>query len=237
MNILAFRERMTAIRASVSDIVNGKYGEENGPYVISPYGVELRRIALVGFITEQRSGEGKQGKYAYITIDDGTAAIKAWAWDIHVESLDKIEKSILALIIGKVKAFRDEVYIAPEIIRKLEDPNFITLHMLERYHILLSRGGSVEHDFTPPTDSILQESLDENSQSMGSTKPTSKLGNLIYEYVRENIGPDGIKIAEIVAHFLPLGYEKQKVNLEVLDLQEQGILQEIKVGQYTINDN
>ncbi len=237
MTILAFRERMTAIRASVSDIVNGKYGEDSGPFIISPYGIELRRIALVGFITEQKSGEGKQGKYAYITIDDGTAAIKAWAWDIHVESLENVEKSILALIIGKVKSFRDEVYIAPEMIRKLENPNFITLHMLERYHILLTRGNPGEHDFAPPTETILQESLDDPPESGGSAKPTSKLGNQIYEYVRENLGPDGIKIDEIVAHFLPLGYKKTKVNLEVLDLQEQGILQEIKVGQYTISDN
>ncbi len=227
---------MTAIRASVSDIVNGKFGEDSGPYVISPYGVELRRIALVGYITDQRSGQGSQGKYAYITIDDGSGAIKAWAWDIHVESLEKIEKNILALIIGKLKSFKDDVYVAPEIIRKLDDPNFMTFHMMERYRTLLTMAGSADFDFTPPSEDILQETLENASKTKVSVQPTGKLGKLIYDYIQENLGPDGIKIDEIVAHFLPMGYQKTAVNLEVLDLQEQGLLQEIKVGHYTLGD-
>ena len=41
---------MTAVRSNIADIVNGTYGDDNGPHVVSPYGVELRRVVLVGFI-------------------------------------------------------------------------------------------------------------------------------------------------------------------------------------------
>ena len=233
---LTFRERMTAIRAAVSDITMGQFGEDSGPFVISPYGIELRRVALLGFIVEQRSGQGTQGKYAYITIDDGTDTIKAWAWDIHVESLERVEKNILALVIGKVKSFKDDIYIAPEIIRKIENPNFMTYHMLERYHTILTRGNS--HEMPPPKlpDGIHQETFGDSEEDRSSSKPSGKLGTLIYEYIKDNLGPDGIKIDEIVAHFLPMGFQKPAVNLEVLELQQQGLLQEIKVGHYTLGD-
>jgi hypothetical protein len=227
---------MTAIRATVSDITKGQFGEDSGPFVISPYGIELRRVALLGFIVDQRSGQGTQGKYAYITIDDGTDTIKAWAWDINVDSLERVERNILALVIGRVKSFKDDIYVAPEIIREIEDPNFMTYHMLERYHTILVQGGT--HDIAPPTlpDDILQETLENPTDDKGSLKPSGKLGTLIYDYINENLGPDGIKIDEIVAHFLPLGFQKSEVNLEVLDLQQQGLLQEIKVGHYTLGD-
>ena len=231
---LAYRERMIAIRASVSDITNGQYGEDTGPFVVSPYGIELRRVVLLGFIVEKRSGQSANGKYAYITIDDGTDTIKAWTWDIHVDSLEKVENNILALIIGKVKSFKDDIYIAPEIIRKIDNPNFMTYHMMERYHTILTLAGSSDFPLdVPPQDGVLQETLGE---AMAQSKPSGKLGNLIYEYIQENLGTDGIKIDEIVAHFLIMGYKKPEVNLEVLDLQEQGLLQEIKVGHYTLGD-
>jgi RPA family protein len=231
---LAFRERMIAIRVSVSDITNGQYGESDGPFVVSPYGIELRRVVLLGFIVEKRSGQTANGKYAYVTIDDGTDTIKAWAWDIHVESLEKVENNILALIIGKVKSFKDDIYIAPEIIRKIDDPNFMTYHMMERYQTILTLAGSSEVAISaPPHEGVLQETLGEPAVS---ARPSGKLGNLIYEYIKENLGSDGIKIDEIVAHFLPMGYKKSDVNLEVLELQQQGLLQEIKVGHYTLGD-
>ena len=131
------RERMTAVRTSVADIVRGTYNEENGHHVMSPQGVELRRVVLVGFIVRQYVG---QGSFASITIDDGTETIRAKAWG-ETQSLEQVETNTLAMIVGKVREYEGEVYIVPEIVRHLDDANYMTLHQLERYRAILTRSG------------------------------------------------------------------------------------------------
>ena len=63
------KERMTATRASISDIVKGTFGKDDGDRVISPDGIELRRVMIVGHIVSRLTGKDN---FASITIDDGT---------------------------------------------------------------------------------------------------------------------------------------------------------------------
>lgn len=85
------QERMTAVRASVADIIRGTYNEEDGHHVVSPQGVGLRRVVLVGFIVRQYVG---QGNFASITIDDGTETIRAKAGAKH-NHLNKLKPTHL----------------------------------------------------------------------------------------------------------------------------------------------
>ena len=55
---------MTAVRASISDIVTGTYGDDNGPHITSSYGVELRRVVIVGFVVSKfnKDADSEGGK-------------------------------------------------------------------------------------------------------------------------------------------------------------------------------
>jgi len=234
------RERMTAVRAAVVDIVNGTYGEDNGPHVVSPYGVELRRVALVGLIVDQYSGEG----FASITIDDGTETIRAKAWGGEAASLDKVQMNILALIVGKIREYEGELYVVPEIVRELDDPNYLTVHKMERYVAMLTRSG-VTPELTSELENFIEESAQPTKRETPVKKPmekkgtpvTGKIYKQIMQYIEQNSKEDGVPIADIVDFFEEKGHDRTDIQLKVLDLQGQGDLVEVKVGVYRPADS
>lgn len=226
---------MTAVRSNVADIVNGTFGNENGPHVISPYGVELRRVALVGFIVERYVG---QGNFASITIDDGTETIKAKAWGAEAGALEKVEENKLALFVGKIREYEGEIYLVPEIIRELDDPNYMALHLMERYQALLTRSG-----ITSPIASDLEEMLLESppiskeptqTTSPGSSTGLRKLDKQILQYVELHATPEGVSINDIAEFFAERNHNKVEINLRVIELCDRDLLREVDTGRYLL---
>ena len=224
------RERMTAVRASVADIIHGTYSEEDGHHVVSPQGVELRRVVLVGFIVKQYIG---QGSFASITIDDGTETIRAKAWG-ETQSLEQAEPNTLAMIVGKVREYEGEVYIVPEIVHPLDDANYITLHQLERYKAILTLSGIS----TPSEESMddVQEPLKPAKSKSSASKKKSKspgtLSKQILRFIKKNVSPDGVYLQDIVSHFEKKGSSKSAITLKVIDLMDQQKVREVKIGYY-----
>ncbi len=224
------RERMTAVRASVADIIHGTYSEEDGHHVVSPQGVELRRVVLVGFIVKQYIG---QGSFASITIDDGTETIRAKTWG-ETQSLEQAEPNTLAMIVGKVREYEGEVYIVPEIVHPLDDANYITLHQLERYKAILTLSGIS----TPSEESMddVQETLKPAKSKSSASKKKSKspgtLSKQILRFIKKNVSPDGVYLQDIVSHFEKKGSSKSAITLKVIDLMDQQKVREVKIGYY-----
>ena len=138
------RERITAVRATISDIIGGDFREDTGPHVVSPFGVELRRVVVVGFVVNKfyREGDDSSKRFESITLDDGTDTIRIKVWgDEDSAVLEGVKENILALVIGKVRHYEEETYIIPEIVRELTDPNYMSLHLMERYKAILTRSG------------------------------------------------------------------------------------------------
>ena len=219
------RERMTAVRASIADIVKGTFGEDDGHRVISPEGVELRRVMIVGHIVDRLTGKDN---FASITIDDGTETIRAKAWGSEAASLQEVEENILALVIGKVKEYNEEIYLVPEIIRPLPDPNFLTLHKLERHYHILKHGGEP----IPPPASL--EDHYETPKASTDRSPPKGLRGKILDYIRENDTPKGIAITDIAAHFKK--EDKTNIQLEVIELEADDWIREEPIGVYRISD-
>ncbi len=223
---------MTAVRASISDIVNGNYGDDTGPHVVSPFGVELRRVVVVGFIVNKfyRDGDdsGKR-RFESITLDDGTDTIRVKVWgDEDAAMLEGVKENILALVIGKVRKYEDEAYIVPEIVRELTDPNYMSLHLMERYKTILTRSG------------VTLQSTDEHEQEVlasdSSTPVSGKLANDILAYVRLEAPPEGIPLKDIKTYFEKKGHDPEKVEIKVFNLVAEGALNEISIGQFRTPD-
>ena len=228
------RERMTAVRASVADIIKGKYGDDNGPRVISPFGVELRRVVLVGYIRNQYMG---QGNFASITIDDGSETIRGKLWGTEASSLETVKLNSFVMVVGKVREYQDEIYIAPEIVRELDDPNYMTTHMLERYRAMLTLSGVTYPDSASlETDDFgsEQSSLEESTSTSSTPKKSSVTGlsKQILQFIEQHANPEGVSIQDIVSFFEVGGHEKSAVQLKVLDLIESERIVEIEIGKY-----
>ncbi len=224
------KERLTAIRATIEDITNGTYGEDDGPCVVSPQGVELRRVYLIGSIVDQVTGNNN---YASITLDDGTGTIRAKSWGQESDLLQKVGTEILALMIGKVREYEGEVYISPEIVREIDDPNIIALHKYERQLAILRYGNEGASTQKPSDKSLL--SFDESGKTAGRKSSSSDLMGLaaeIYQFIIDNDNPNGISIKEIAKHFEAKGVDQLQVNMELIELVENEQVVEQEVGVY-----
>ncbi|MBY8997334.1 MAG: hypothetical protein KGD60_06365 [Candidatus Thorarchaeota archaeon] len=223
---------MTAVRASISDITNGSFSDDNGPHVVSPFGVELRRVVIVGFVVNKFYREGDDAgkkRFESITMDDGTDTIGVKVWGEEDASiLEGVKESILALVIGKVRQYNEEVYLIPEIVRELTDPNFMSLHLMERYKAVLNRSGIS----LPDTEEQQQELL----PTTPSKTVSGKLANDIIAYVRLEAPPEGIPLKDIMAYFEKKGQDSDKVQTKVFNLVAEGVLNEVSIGQFRTSD-
>ncbi|MFX1475893.1 MAG: OB-fold nucleic acid binding domain-containing protein [Promethearchaeota archaeon] len=130
-------QRATAAKISIEEIVKGTLITRQGDRVV---GVEthLGQVSRVNVIAtvvdrfEGRRDEGEEEKrYATITIDDGTDVIRVKMWGSDCERIEGIEVGDLVLVIGKIRRYQEETYINGEIVRKLDDPNWETVRILE----------------------------------------------------------------------------------------------------------
>ncbi|MFW9932108.1 MAG: hypothetical protein ACFFDR_05570 [Candidatus Thorarchaeota archaeon] len=224
------KERLTAIRASVSDIIDGEYGDDEGPYVISPQGVELRRVMLVGSIVDQVPGNN----FASITIEDDTGSILAKAWGAEAGLLEKVSTNILALVVGKIREYNSEIYIQPEIVKPVDDPNIMIMHKYERQMAIIRSGGKGPAKRKTDEGSLM--SFDQKRSSgtpkQSTVEDVSGLAGQILAFIRERDNPTGVSIQEIAKHFEEKGFDKLQVNAELINLFESEKVVEQEVGSY-----
>jgi RPA family protein len=66
--------------------------------------------------------------YAFLVIDDGTETIRAKFFQ-DLSMYKKVEEGQLVRIIGKIREYEGEIYINPEIVKSVDDPNYLALHL------------------------------------------------------------------------------------------------------------
>jgi len=219
-------KRLTAVRATISDIVTGTYGDDNGAHVTSSYGVELRRVVLVGFVVSKFTSEPEEGKkrITSITLDDGTETIRINVFGEEDSALlQGVKKDILVLVIGKVRKsknpnYDEEVYIIPEIVKEIKDPNYMTLHLMERYQAILTRSGI----------STIDEDQQDLTTIIGEPTRTKIIGlaKEILDYIEEHATPDGITLDDIVAHFEKKGKDSIEIQKKIFVLVADDFISE-----------
>jgi RPA family protein len=224
------RERMTAVRASISDIINGTFREDNGAHVISPFGVELRRVALVGFVVGKfhRDGDSERKRIESITLDDGSETIRVTVWgEEDAALLEGVKENILALVVGKIRRFKEDAYIAPEIIRELKDPNFMGYHLLQRYQAILTRSGVSMPIAADSDQQLLMKSSasDKGGLIGGVTKQ-------ILSYIELHAAPEGVHMKDIVKFFEEKGHQSMDIQMKVFDLVADGLINEVDPARY-----
>jgi len=127
-------ERQNSKNVRVSDLLSGTFlqgdRETMRPNtIVTPLGEQVGRARMVGTVVEKFQSD--DGRFASITIDDGTGAIRARVFENDLKMISGFESGDLVSVVGKVKSFRDETYVAPDFVRKLDDPNGETLFRLE----------------------------------------------------------------------------------------------------------
>jgi hypothetical protein len=137
--------RQTAIKTRASDIVNGKFIRKEGlepSYVLTNLGQRISRIDLVGVIIDKFMSE--EGNYSSITIDDDSESIRVKAFKENVNIFNKLELGNLVLVIGKVREYSNEIYIIPDMVKKITNSNYEILHRIEVLKQILEQKKMIE---------------------------------------------------------------------------------------------
>jgi RPA family protein len=124
--------RLVAVKSSIEEIVHGNYFEVAGrwepDYLITPAGRRMSRVNLLGIVVANFFAE--DGNYGTVTLDDGTETIRLKSFKGEVKSLRDLQMGQVVSVIGKLRKYKDEVYIAPEAIFQ-SDLDRLTLRKLE----------------------------------------------------------------------------------------------------------
>jgi len=124
------QERLVAKKLDIKTLYTGQYVIQEGfnPNYIEIGGERISRVRILATVIDKFLSE--DGNYGTITLDDGTDTIRAKAFqDLRI--IEPIEKGDVVDVIGKIREYNEERYLQPEIIVKIEDPNFEVLRKLE----------------------------------------------------------------------------------------------------------
>ncbi|MCF7910423.1 hypothetical protein K9L16_01985 [Candidatus Pacearchaeota archaeon] len=93
---------------------------------------QISRVNLIANIIEKFENKDDAGnlKYIFVTLDDGSGQIKAKAFGDDAKKFDNLEQGETVIVIGLLRSFNNETYIAPEIVKK-QDPKYLLVRKLE----------------------------------------------------------------------------------------------------------
>jgi len=98
-------------------------------YLLTPWGEQVTRVRVMGTVVEKFIREDQN--YATLRIDDGSETISLRAWQEGVKELDKFNVGDIIDVIGRVREFNGEIYLTPELLIRVDDPNWELVRELE----------------------------------------------------------------------------------------------------------
>ena len=143
MNSPQYPKRAPAIQCWIKHLMEAKDSkEEKSLYTI--FG-KIRRARVVGTITDKReliASQPTDGEVSYDSVsdselriefdlDDGTGMIRATLWQADPEKYSGFNIGDIVDIVGLIRKWKDFVYISPEIMKKIDNPNFVLLRNAE----------------------------------------------------------------------------------------------------------
>jgi len=222
------QKRNTAYKLWVSDLLNSNSMNNGSSSFFKVRDKEVHRVNIVGNVVFKFDTADRN--YGSITVDDGSGAIRLKAWREDVAIFNNVRVGDMVLVIGRPKIFNNEVYLNPELIKVIDDPNWELVRKLE----LLKEYGS------PPKVSEEVEVIDELSYE--APKPvveasvveeevvddvTETLRQKILTIIESNSDDKGLEMSRLVKIS---GLDDKQVESVVNDLLAEGEVFEPRKG-------
>ncbi len=224
-------ERETAVKLEVRDVVEGSFvrsGSKEANYVLTKQGVRAGRVRLMGLVVSKFVSE--DGKFASVTVDDGTATIAVRAFR-EVEPLMKLSVGDTADVIGKPREYEGEVYVLAECVWRVDDPNWELVRKLEiaiQKHSLPEQAEESTVMEQEATEEPVEESIEvveEEVPENGEADPKMLVLNLIEELD----DGEGVKYITLLQES---GLEESVLESVLNELLGDGEIYEPKIGRF-----
>jgi len=123
-------KRHIAFKLRIGDILIGKPVMDGERFSFLELGNKrIVRVNVIGNIVDKYESEGEK-KYIFLKLDDGSGQISLKCFGDDVEKFRTINQGDTVLVIGVLRHWNNETYIAPEII-KISDPKYLLVRKLE----------------------------------------------------------------------------------------------------------
>lgn len=142
--------RPAAYKLKIEDLVRGQYirsieGTEPS-HLLTHWGQRVTRARVMGTVVDKFVREDQS--YATLRLDDGSETISLRGWREGVPELNRLNVGSTVDIIGRVREFEGEVYLVPELILQVSDPNW---ELVRELKIIESRREALTRGVRPPT--------------------------------------------------------------------------------------
>jgi hypothetical protein len=190
---------MTAMKVRVSDIVNGKWEKKEGmvpSFVVSQDGEEISRARIMGTIVGRFIAD--DGNFASLTLDDGTETIRMKTFKT-TKPLDGFDVGNVVDAIGKIREYMGEIYMIPEIVTKIDNPNMELLRKLELIKGIGKSSGTTK-DSVKGTGNKIDDKDENPDSSKGRISGTDKK-----DVKRKESGNDRAELKREILKFIESG--------------------------------
>lgn len=181
-------KRHIAFKTRIGDILIGKPVLDGEKFSFLELGdKKISRVNLAGNIIDKYESQGDK-KYLVLTLDDGSGQIKLKAFGEDADKFSKFNQGQTTIVIGLLRHWNNEVYIAPEIIKE-HDPKYLLLRKLEIEKEKSANSTPLEKtQITAVKDQILQEiKKSENEGGIEKDSLIMKITNVSPEIINQEI--------------------------------------------------
>ena len=194
------QKRQTAVKIRIASLLQGRYIKEEGwnpDYVLTTADQKVSRANIMAIIV---SLPVEESGFQEMQIDDGSGSLAVRTFG-DLPQLRSLHIGDIVTLIGKPREFAQQRYILAEIIKKVENKQWVDVRLLEL-------------DKQP-------KHLVEEVQTSETPHPTTKIFSAIKEYDKG----DGAPYEEIVHAF---GEQGEKV---ISSLLKEGEIFEVSPGR------
>ena len=164
---------------------------------------KIIRTNVVGNIVDKYEMEGER-KYLSLTLDDGSGQIKLKAFGDDVAKFTDVNQGDTVIVIGMLRSYNNEIYIAPEII-KHQDPKYLLIRKLE-----------------------LEKERSQSSIPVEKDKIIA-IKDKILELIKNSEDEGGVEVDKIILQLRETSPDI--INQEIKKLLEEGIIFEPRPGK------
>ncbi len=209
-----FTKRATAVKVKLNELINSEFIKNEGEIGYSLInGVRVSRINIIATIVNKFVNNEKHS--GTIVIDDGFDVINVRVWENEFHLIDNLVIGDLIKIIGRVRKYNDEIYLTPEIIKKV-NPNWFALRFIE-----------INNQASSNEQLISNKQLDE--QSTLNNSDSINLKDNLFNFIK-NKGNDGATIEELTSI---AGDKKLCINA-LMELINDDLIFEPRAGRYKL---
>ena len=149
------KKRLVARKIWIKEVLNSRYIKEEGlrpNYILTQEDKKVSRINLIGVVVMLDIGQGSSN----FLIDDGTGKITVRLFEEN-EEIKKINVGDVVIIIGRPREYGGEIYVLPEIFKKLDAISWLEVRKLE-----LNEKKEVKKAEAPPE--VIEETVEDREE-------------------------------------------------------------------------